>query len=731
MSVSRRMEQFPRSATVLYIFSTALFLGSAATFFAWFTFSPFHRPSQLPGPVPGTGCFPDSEGSWSIGVFYGGSPFDLKPIEDINVWRNESGAWPIANPVLNCALASAAGFPSNFVADPFLFIQDDIFYLFFETKNSITMQGDIGVAMSKDKGASWLHLGTALDEGWHLSYPYVFRHQDQIYMMPEGSKKGDLRLYRSLDFPLNWKLEKIINSKPLVDSFIINYTGYYWLFGSDFSLHSNGEMSIWYSSSPLGPWKPHKQNHIHNFDKEISSRNAGRPFLFNNELYRPGQESGETYGLRVKLYKVKVLTPYKYEEAEVPLGLIESKKGRNSWNGARYHHLDVQQITSKEWIAVLDGDRARSGDFLFRLMIGYAAFGVAFTLLVLSSIVLCTTTKFNFISRLCLPIYGKRNDNSLDINAKLAVLLNQLYRFASHIKRRIMPKTCVGCLVFTIIFLVIICLTYLGTHYVYGGNGAEEPYPLRGHYSQFTLLTMTYDARLWNLKMFVKHYSRCASVSGIVIVWNKGHPPELSELDSVVPIRIRVEEKNSLNNRFKGDSYIKTKAVLELDDDIMMTCDDLERGFRVWREHPERIVGYYPRLSEGYPLKYRNERYARQKDGYNIILTGAAFMDAQLAFGRYWSQEATKGREFVDEHFNCEDVLLNFLYSNATLSGKVVEYVKPSWTIDTSKFSGVAISRNTNAHYEVRSKCLVKFAKLYGNLASKRSFGSRGDGWDL
>lgn len=41
----------------------------------------------------------------------------------MNVWKDESAAWPVANPVLTCASVSDAGFPSNFVADPFLYVQ--------------------------------------------------------------------------------------------------------------------------------------------------------------------------------------------------------------------------------------------------------------------------------------------------------------------------------------------------------------------------------------------------------------------------------------------------------------------------------------------------------------------------------------------------------------------------------------------------------------------------------
>ncbi|MFS7949114.1 putative exostosin, glycosyl hydrolase, five-bladed beta-propellor domain superfamily [Helianthus anomalus] len=126
------------------------------------------------------GCEEDGEGSWAIGVFYGDSPFSLKPIEDMNVWENMSSSWPVANPVVTCGSVSESGFPSNFVADPFLYVQGDVLYMFFETKNPITLQGDIGAARSIDNGASWQQLGVVLDEEWHLSYPFVFDYDGQV-----------------------------------------------------------------------------------------------------------------------------------------------------------------------------------------------------------------------------------------------------------------------------------------------------------------------------------------------------------------------------------------------------------------------------------------------------------------------------------------------------------------------------------------------------------------------
>lgn len=558
-------------------------------------------------------------------------------------------------------------------------------------------------------------------------------------MMPESSGKGELRLYRALNFPLQWKLDTVIMKKPLVDAFIINYHEKYWLFGSDhsgFGASKNGQLEIWYSSSPFGPWKPHKKNPIYNTDKSFGARNGGRPFVYNENLYRVGQDCGETYGRRVRIFKVEVLTDDEFKEVEVPLGFVESNKGRNAWNGDRYHHLDVQQLNTGEWIGVMDGDRVPSGDPSWRFILGCASVAVVAVLVVLLGVLL-GAVKCIIPLKWCIHDLGKRRDAFLAwersnlFSSKVRRFCSRLNRAPSSLRGWIKPNTCTGRLVVAIIFTFGVALMCTGVKYIYGGNGAEESYLWKGHHSQFTLLTMTYDARLWNLKMYVKHYSRCSSVREIVVVWNKGIPPKLSDLDSAVPVRIRVEKENSLNNRFKIDSLIKTRAVLELDDDIMMTCDDIERGFSVWRQHPDRIVGFYPRLIDGSPLKYRGEKYARRRKGYNMVLTGAAFVDSQVAFKMYWGEEAKKGRELVDKYFNCEDVLLNFLYANAS-SSRTVEYVRPAWAIDTSKLSGAAISRNTKVHYKVRSKCLLKFSEMYGTLAGpKGEFGGRKDGWDL
>lgn len=121
----------PAARTTLFFFTSAIVLVAIAAIFSsaiplsGYSYSAFSGNKLW-------GCLPDGEGSWSIGVFYGDSPFSLKPIESWNVWRNRSAAWPVANPVFSCASASDAGFPSNFVADPFLYLDVSCYLPFSE-----------------------------------------------------------------------------------------------------------------------------------------------------------------------------------------------------------------------------------------------------------------------------------------------------------------------------------------------------------------------------------------------------------------------------------------------------------------------------------------------------------------------------------------------------------------------------------------------------------------------
>ena len=78
---------------------------------------------------------------------------------------------------------------------------------------------------------------------------------------------------------------------------------------------SDDELHLYYSDSPLGPWKPHKKNPVKSDVR--SSRPAGKPFYWNGELLRPAQDSSRGYGYATSINRVVKISPCEYSEVEV------------------------------------------------------------------------------------------------------------------------------------------------------------------------------------------------------------------------------------------------------------------------------------------------------------------------------------------------------------------------------------------------------------------------------
>lgn len=63
--------------------------------------------------------------AWGGGGADRTTPDDLADLRALQwgISKADGAAWPVANPVVTCAEVEDAGFPSSFVAKPFLFLQ--------------------------------------------------------------------------------------------------------------------------------------------------------------------------------------------------------------------------------------------------------------------------------------------------------------------------------------------------------------------------------------------------------------------------------------------------------------------------------------------------------------------------------------------------------------------------------------------------------------------------------
>ena len=210
--------------------------------------------------------------------------------------------------------------PRRFLADPFVVRENDRDYCFVEDCDLATRKGSISVYRLGHDGAE--RLGTAINEPFHLSFPYIFKYGSKTYMCPETCEAREIRLYECVAFPLDWKLSRVLMSDvAAVDSMIFEHGQVWWLFtniepvaGGDYC----SQLSIFYADSPLSEnWTPHPKNPI--FVDSSRARNGG--ILFDGDvIYRVAQKQGfNTYGKRASINKIVNLTKTDYREEEVRL----------------------------------------------------------------------------------------------------------------------------------------------------------------------------------------------------------------------------------------------------------------------------------------------------------------------------------------------------------------------------------------------------------------------------
>ncbi|CAO2579792.1 Ext2 [Lemmus lemmus] len=235
----------------------------------------------------------------------------------------------------------------------------------------------------------------------------------------------------------------------------------------------------------------------------------------------------------------------------------------------------------------------------------------------------------------------------------------------------------------------------------------------------FTAIVLTYD-RVESLFRVITEVSKVPSLSKLLVVWNNQNknPPEESLWPKIrVPLKVVRTAENKLSNRFFPYDEIETEAVLAIDDDIiMLTSDELQFGYEVWREFPDRLVGYPGRLHlwdhEMNKWKYESE----WTNEVSMVLTGAAFYHKYFNY-LYTYKMPGDIKNWVDAHMNCEDIAMNFLVANVT--GKAVIKVTPRKKFKCPECTAIDGLSLDQTHMVERSECINKFASVFGTMPLK------------
>ncbi|MGZ3298812.1 MAG: glucosamine inositolphosphorylceramide transferase family protein [Asticcacaulis sp.] len=199
----------------------------------------------------------------------------------------------------------------RFNADPFGLWQDGHFHVLVEAYDYRTKRGEIHY-YSYDRDWTLTARGVALKKPFHLSYPFLIREGDDIYMLPEAHRGGKLTLYRAVDFPARWAPAGDLLDLPAIDATVFQHDGLWWMTyalpGED--NRAMRELHAAYARRLTGPWTPHSANPLRTGLE--ASRPGGAPVEAGGALYLPMQDCTTGYGVALNLLRIGELTPQRW-----------------------------------------------------------------------------------------------------------------------------------------------------------------------------------------------------------------------------------------------------------------------------------------------------------------------------------------------------------------------------------------------------------------------------------
>lgn len=230
-------------------------------------------------------------------------------------------------------------------ADPFLVEQDGKTWLFAELYDRVRLKGVLACCQLTDTGSGkWKII---LDEPFHLSYPFVFCHEGQWYMIPESFGAGKILLYKATAFPWAWERVTELQDMVAVDSTIIQHSSGRYLITIRV-VDRVGELVIFKVDEASTLSAPR----IVSDRGDENVRPAGHAFYRNGCLLRPAQDCSQGYGYALNFMQIQQLDDSHFSEdlllkvrpEDICITGVSDAKGIHTYNLTdRYEVIDYKE----------------------------------------------------------------------------------------------------------------------------------------------------------------------------------------------------------------------------------------------------------------------------------------------------------------------------------------------------------------------------------------------------
>jgi hypothetical protein len=207
----------------------------------------------------------------------------------------------------------------HFYADPMIFTHQGATHVFFEDYDYASSLGSLSCVTVEEDG----RIGDRIEvmkRASHLSYPFVFAHDGEIYMIPETGSERRVELWRARRFPDQWDLCSVLLSGVEAVDATVKYDpagNRWWMFVSvaEPGGCTYDTLSIYYSSDLHGGWEAHPLNPV-KLDPSCS-RPAGPIVEEDGTWLRPAQDCTRGYGSGLAWCRITELTPETFHEEVV------------------------------------------------------------------------------------------------------------------------------------------------------------------------------------------------------------------------------------------------------------------------------------------------------------------------------------------------------------------------------------------------------------------------------
>lgn len=195
-------------------------------------------------------------------------------------------------------------------ADPFLYVHNGQYFLFFEAYDRLKRKGVLGYRTISPLGCGKIKV--FYESTGHLSYPFLFEQDQQLYIMPESGADGELFLLRCKSFPDQWIKERVLLHEQLADTTRLELPhGTFYLSEKVDDTRVFDRLDIYYEDAQ-GILQACETNPV---KQDLSTaRCAGSCFQRQGAWIRPSQDCGETYGGKLNFNRIENLTTQSYSE---------------------------------------------------------------------------------------------------------------------------------------------------------------------------------------------------------------------------------------------------------------------------------------------------------------------------------------------------------------------------------------------------------------------------------